>query len=218
MPSGDSRRSPQSSGAERPQRRDAKRDLRPTAFPVVRPEDWRDPEQVLSALFERAQDRALEVVDWYLADKASKRQASHLLRAAAIIFGAVGGLAPLVALALPELQLTTFGYVLLAVAGSCIAFDRFFGLSSAWMRDILGSQAVSRRLDEFQHSWAEELMRDDASAVSGVDRRLRLIYKFLEDLNGIIEAETVSWEAEFRSTVSQMREVSQSPERRTSYP
>ena len=98
------------------------------------------------------------------------------------------------------------GDVLLALSAACVAFDRFFGLSSAWMRDVLGSQSIQRRLDQYQHHWAEELLQADASAVPGIERRLRLIHSFLAVLHEIIGAETRTWEEEFQRSVSQLRE------------
>ncbi len=83
---------------------------------------------------------------------------------------------------------------------------------------MLGSQAVSRRLDDFQHCWAEELLQDDAGAASGTERRLRLIYAFLGSLNEIVEAETANWEAEFRSSIAHMHDTSPAREQQAGHP
>jgi len=216
--SSNNRRIAQPTGTERGRARSSKRDLRPTIFPFVSPEDWRDPESVLTTLFSRAQDRAFEISDWYLADKATKRRLSRLLRAAAIIFGSAGGLVPLLMLTVRGVEFATVGYVLLALSGTCVAFDRFFGLSSAWMRDILGSQAVHRRLDEFQHQWAETLLEEDSSTRPGVERRLHLLYSFLGSLHEIVQTETASWESEFRTSISQVREATTPVEQKSLNP
>ena len=58
----------------------------------------------LTELFKRSEDRAIEAIDWYLADKRLKRRISQILRGATILLGAAGGLAPLVALSFPQIR------------------------------------------------------------------------------------------------------------------
>jgi hypothetical protein len=41
--------------------------------------------------------------------------------------------------------------VLLALAAACIGFDRFFGISSGWMRSMTTAQALERRLEQLQY-------------------------------------------------------------------
>jgi hypothetical protein len=147
-------------------------------------------------MFQRAEGYAMEAGDWYLRDKRVKRRLSRVLRAAMIVFGVGGGLVPLLAAAGVESIGASWGYVLLAVAAGCAAFDRFFGLSAAWMRDIQGAQAAYHALAEFQLGWAS-LSRHDNLSARDVDERLRYISEFVSKISDIVARETSSWNVEF---------------------
>ena len=63
--------------------------------------------------------------------------------------GAVAGAA------FPVLDLTSvvdgvapWGYLALLGSVACVAVDRFFGVTSGWIRDVATAQAVQRRLQD----------------------------------------------------------------------
>lgn len=189
----------------RPQR--SARDLSAgPAFPIATTEDWRDPAAALAGLHEYAERKAIEAIDWYLADKRAKKTASRTLRALAILLAAAGGIQPLVDAALPGRGWAGWGYVLLATAAACVAFDRFFGLSSGWMRDMSTAQALQRRLETFRYDWATECLRGAITAPDEeqVTRALALIREFGEDVADAIERETTDWVVEFQSNLAQL--------------
>jgi conflict system pore-forming effector with SLATT domain len=181
--------------------RRSKRDLRVKAMPVPSVEEWRDPEKTLEVLRGWMEDQATDVIDWYLRDKAWKRIGSRLLRAAAILLAVAGGVAPL--LATTTGRPANWGYIMLALAAGCVAFDHFFGLSSGWMRDIATARAVQRRLETFRFAWAaanaaRAFHADAATVQSGLD----LIQQFAIDVADSVDAETAEWLTEFRANIT----------------
>src|SRR5215211_2706551 len=150
-------------GKPRPDRRRRRPDLRPGPFPTAGLEQWQDTEAALTQLYRYAEGRAIEAIDWYLADKRGKRSWSRGLRLLAIVLVTAGALQPLLDAAAPGPSRTAWGYVLLAVAAACIGFDRFFGLSSGWMRSMTCAQALERRLEQLQYDWAAECARSAAA-------------------------------------------------------
>jgi len=118
---------------------------------------------------------------------------------------AAGGLQPLLAAGGVSWASPDWGYVLLALAAACVGFDRFFGVSSAWMRDIITAQALQRRLATFQLHWATEC----AQVAAGSDGeppltpRLVLLQRFGDDLQDLVQAETAEWVTEFHASLSQ---------------
>ena len=124
----------------RPDRRRRRRDLRAGPFPTVAMEQWHDTESALAKLYRYAEGRAIEATDWYLQDKRGKRIWSRGLRLLAILLVTAGALQPLLDAAAPGPSRTAWGYVLLALAAACIGLDRFFGLSSGWMRSMTTSR------------------------------------------------------------------------------
>jgi hypothetical protein len=184
----------------RPARR-RRRDLRAGPFPTAAMEEWQDTEAALTQLYRYAEGRAIEAVDWYLQDKRSKRIWSRGLRLLAILLVIAGGLQPLLDAAAPGPSRTAWGYVLLAMAAACIGFDRFFGLSSGWMRSMTTAQALERRLGQLQYDWAAECARSAARTVDPkqVQNRLALLRVFSDDVAALMQQETAEWVLEFQS-------------------
>jgi len=175
-------------------------------FPVATAQAWRDPAVALASLFEYVEARAQEAVDWYLRDKRAKSALSQVLRALAIALAAAGGVVPLVDAATPGRGTGGWGYVLLALAAACIGFDRFFGVSSAWMRDMTTAQAIQRRLETFRYDWAAECLEgaQDQPDAEHVLRALTLVRRFGEEVADLVEQETTDWVIEFQHSLSQL--------------
>jgi SMODS and SLOG-associating 2TM effector domain 2 len=73
----------------------------------------------------------------------------------------VRGLAPILkAMLTPDtlrrmpFDLGETGYLLIGLAGGCVALDRFFGYWSGWIRYITTALALEKSLDEFRLEWA----------------------------------------------------------------
>src|SRR5215213_4091278 len=183
----------------RPDRRRRRQDLRPAPFPTAGLEQWQDTEAALTQLYRYAEVRAIEAVDWYLADKRGKRSWSRGLRLLAIVLVTAGALQPLLDAAAPGPSRTAWGYVLLAVAAACIGFDRFFGLSSGWMRSMTCAQA----LEQLQYDWAAECARSAARTVDPkqVQNRLALLRVFSDAMGALLQQETAEWVLGFQSSL-----------------
>jgi hypothetical protein len=178
---------------------------------VVSSDDWSDVEATLVTLYRRAEREAIDTCDWYLADKRIRKRASQWLRAAMIVFGALGGLVPLlVGAGLPHLS-ASWGYAFLALAAACAAFDRFFGLSQGWARDMAAAQAIQFTLSEFQTRWAA--MSHANLSPQQLDARIDHIARFADTLHRIIGDETAAWRTEFNSDTDHLTTKSLSAQR-----
>jgi hypothetical protein len=162
-------------------------------------EQWHDTESALAKLYRYAEGRAIEATDWYLQDKRGKRIWSRGLRLLAILLVIAGALQPLLDAAAPGPSRTAWGYVLLALAAACIGFDRFFGLSSGWMRSMTTAQSLERRLEQLQYDWAAECARSASRTVDPkqVQNRLALLRAFSDDVAALLQQETAEWVLEF---------------------
>jgi hypothetical protein len=166
-------------------------------------DQWQDTEAALTQLYRHAEDRAIDAVDWYLQDKRGKRIWSRGLRLLVIALVTAGGLQPLLDAAVPGPSRTAWGYVLLALAAACIGFDRFFGLSSGWMRSMTCAQSLERRLEQLQYDWAAECARSASRTVDPkqVQNRLALLRVFADDVAALMQQETAEWVLEFQSNL-----------------
>jgi hypothetical protein len=190
--------------AAKPRRRLLRGDLTPAPMVVLTVEDWRNPAAALDTLRRWAENEAGQAIEWYLRDKIAKRLGSRILRALAILLAVAGGVAPL--LTAGSAGNTNWGYVLLALAAGCLAFDHFFGLSSGWMRDIATVQALQRRLAQFRFAWIEANAEQALSSTYAADvkQRLGLIERFAADLAQLVNTETGAWLTEFQTNMSKL--------------
>jgi hypothetical protein len=185
--------------------RKRERDIRLATLPADFPRTPGDPQATILMLYEQLEGYALAIREWYLADKRSKRRYSRFLRAMAIILAAVGGLAPLAPM-LPPNSGARWGYVFLALAAACVAFDRIFGLSTAWMRDIAGAQAADTIRAELYAEWAR-IITAGRSAQDCIERQLALLEQTSASLGNILTSETSEWRKEFESSLEHLKSM-----------
>lgn len=176
-------------------------DLTGRAFPLG---DWGEPAERLDELYRWVERGALNTAEWYLADRGWKRRGARLLRAGAAL-GAVGaGVLPLLDLVGAVGSVATWGFVSLLAGVACVGCDRFFGLTSGWMRNVATAQAVQRRLQVLQFDWASESVREvlgptEGTAGEAAERCLGVLRKFSEDVTELVRSETTDWMVEFRA-------------------
>ncbi|MCB5178739.1 SLATT domain-containing protein [Streptomyces antimicrobicus] len=181
--------------------RDAAGDLTGRPFPLG---DWGEPAERLDELYRRVEDDALRTAAWYLSDRAWKRRGARVLRAGAAAGAVTGATMPLLELTGLVAGASAYGYLALLLGAACLACDRFFGLTSGWMRDVATAQAVQRRLQTLQFDWASENVREvlgptEGTASEAAERCLSVLRRFSEDVTELVRAETTDWMVEFRS-------------------
>jgi hypothetical protein len=186
-------------------------DLERRPLPVFDEDGWTDPAERLQDLYRWATDEARRSIAWYQTDKVYKRDGSRLLRALSIVLAAAGGLAPLLRDVFGTAMLT-WGYVLLAAAAGCLAFDRFFGLSTAWMRDMAMINTIQRRLVEFELDWVAPHFAA-ASTPATMEARFIALRQFGTDLSDLLDGEIAEWRTEFTSGLEALRSNGAPPAR-----
>lgn len=168
-------------------------------FPALSGESWRNPGAALESMRGWAEDQATAAINWYLRDMAGKRRGARALRALAILLLVGGAVVPLVSAA-QNGDFAGWGYVLLAGAAGAVAFDRLFGLSSGWSRDLIAVQLLQRTLSEFQLDWEAVLARaalDPQRPEPDVSARLHLVRRLATEVGGLVADETAQWRNEF---------------------
>lgn len=196
----------------RRRRRWTRGDIVSIAAPDMTAAAWDDQALAIDQMATWAQARAVETINWYISDKHAKRWGSRLLRAASIAFAVTGGVLPLVSSSAEGID-PNLGYIFLALAAGCVAFDHFFGLSSGWMRDMAALQSVEGRLGRFHLEWARWKAsqatalhgQDPEAAAAAASAALDLIGDLVADITRITESETAQWIAEFSNSVAALR-------------
>lgn len=176
-------------------------DLTGRPFPLG---DWGEPAERLDELYRRVEADALRTAEWYLSDRAWKRRGARILRAGAAAGAVTGAAMPLLELTGSVPGAASYGYLALLLGAACLAGDRFFGLTSGWMRDVATAQAVQRRLQTLQFDWATENVREilgptEGTASEAAERCLTVLRRFSEDVTELVRSETAEWMVEFSS-------------------
>ncbi|MEV7089349.1 SLATT domain-containing protein [Streptomyces sp. NPDC093085] len=166
--------------------------------------DWGEPAERLDELYRWVETAALRTVDWYLCDRVRKRRVARVLRAATALGVTAGAALPLVDLTGALAGAAGWGYLSLLLGAACLGCDRYFGLTSGWMRAVATAQAVQRRLQTLQFDWASECVREmlgptEGTASEAAERCLGVLRRFTEDVTELVRAETADWMVEFRS-------------------
>ncbi|MFC5155449.1 SLATT domain-containing protein, partial [Streptomyces amakusaensis] len=177
-------------------------DLTGRPFPLG---DWGEPAERLDELFRWVESGALRTVEWYLRDRVWKRRTGRVLRSVAAAGFVAGAALPLTDLigALPGAA--GWGYLALLLGAACLACDRYFGVTSGWMRNVATAQAVQRRLQALQFDWASESVREvlgptEGTASEAAERCLGVLRRFSEDITDLVRTETADWMREFAGT------------------
>ena len=123
--------------------------------------------------------------------------------AAAIVLGAAGALEPVVTVSWLGVGQAQWGYVLLGMAAARVAFDRFFGISTGWMRCMQSAQRLQAMLETLQYDWAAANAGVPANLAS-ISHRLALLRTFTACLTQVITGETAEWAHEFNSNLAQL--------------
>ncbi|QKV97682.1 SLATT domain-containing protein [Streptomyces sp. NA02950] len=166
--------------------------------------DWGEPAERLDEVYQWVEEGALRVAEWYLADRLWKRRTAQGLRVGAAAGAVVGAALPLLDLTGVLDRGAGWGAFALLLAVACVGADRFFGLTSGWMRDMATAQAVQRRLEVLQFDWASESVREvlgptEGTASEAVERCLSVLRRFCEDVSELVRTETSGWMVDFGS-------------------
>ncbi|MDG4860382.1 SLATT domain-containing protein, partial [Streptomyces sp. T-3] len=150
------------------------------------------------------EDGALRTAAWYLADRGWKRRGARALRIGSAAGCVAGAALPLLDLTSAVEGVAPWGYLALMLAVACAGCDRYFGLTSGWIRDVATAQAVQRRLQVLQFDWASESVREvlgptEGTASEAAERCLGVLRRFSEDVTELVRSETADWMVEFRS-------------------
>ncbi|MDK1473045.1 SLATT domain-containing protein [Streptomyces sp. 549] len=180
---------------------DGQGDLLGRAFPLG---DWGEPAERLDELYQWVEQGALQVIDWYLADRRVKRRAARAARLGVALGVAAGAVLPVLELVGAVADIASWGYLALLGAVLCAAADRWFGLTSGWMRAVSSAQNVQRRLEILQYEWASESVREvlgptEGTASEAAERCLAVLRRFNEDITDLVRSETADWMVEFRN-------------------
>lgn len=183
--------------------------------------DWSDEqrEQSVQKMFLFAETTAQSAIGWYWRKAGKVGWKGRALRATAIVLTTAGALIPLLLAADVDLtwlsrisqnaqdpQYSQWGYVFLALAGACVALDKFFGFSSSWIRYVTAATELQTGLTRFYIEWAQINAKRGGKppGTSDAEQLLSRVQGLLTFVREKTEAETQAWAAEYRSNLKEL--------------
>ncbi len=189
-------------------------ELETVTSPVALSWEKAELDRSVTRLGEYVERMAEEQIEWYSRKKRWKSRLSRGLRLASLVLFAAGAATPLVQASFPALASVQgivpghIGYLLIALAAGCVAFDRFFGLSSGWMRYVTAAFALETALERFRFEWAHRQARRRGASPTAAEVG-ELVSLCAETALGVrveVEQETAAWVAEFQSNLARLEQ------------
>jgi hypothetical protein len=188
-----------------PSKRRAGGDLQLTEFP---PLTWSRTEirHSLDELCAWGERLAFDAIAWYMTEKRRKSRWARILRTLALVLGTAGAAVPVAALSAGRPAAGNWGFLLLALAGGCVAYDRSFGYSSSWQRYMATATSLRTQLIEYQAAWAKEMVAMAGREPDRTDavRLIDFVRTFAWNVNDTIRTETEAWLVEFHTRLTEL--------------
>ena len=170
-----------------------------------------DREAALASLFDHVRKDALEVVNWYAKAKRPKRRAAIVARLLAITAAGIAALLPLLdGIVDPTTAWSSLWVSLaLAIGAGLIAFDRYLGWSTGWIRYIKSELQVRDTLEIFELEWQADraTWQGEVPSVEQVARLLSATKAFVGRINAVVQEETNAWAEEFMGALQQIEDA-----------
>ena len=125
------------------------------------PWDAQHIQESLDRLYQFTVEEAKRTESWYWKNAGKKSFWARNLRVLAIIATAIGGIFPVVSQIITDANgnpwiSPAWASVVLAIGGTCLALDRFYGFSSGWVRFMTTALNIQAWSKEFQYEWQQQ--------------------------------------------------------------
>ena len=173
--------------------------------------DPANPQPYLDGLYQWTVAHVESQIGWYVEKRVPKRRWSQAIRAMSAFLLLAGALCPMLdAIGVAGWpKFGPWGYVLLALGGGVFGYDRYFGLSSGWIRYALTSMSLEKLLVQFRFDWALATARQAAgqAALDDVLRQVQLAREFALQVHEQVKQESDAWALEFQSSLAELQKA-----------
>lgn len=162
-------------------------------------------ESSLAALFSQSTDTAQSAIKWYLKAKRPSQIMARVVRGLSILLVTLAGIIPMLSQGFNRIQ-PIWASVALGLAAAAIVLDRFYGLSSGWMRYITTELHLRQMLHDFQLDWeaGRATWKGAPPTHEQVQRAIAVCRAFVSQVDGLVRDETNLWVAEFQESLKQL--------------
>lgn len=173
--------------------------------------DWAKPKETLISIKKYIIESAESELYWYSCARFKNGFFTRSLRFIALILFGTGLVIPLLKLEIKVigLEINALGYLCLAIAGLILLFDKYFGVSSGFVRFYVAEEDIKKSINYFELAWEIEMAKSENSnyTTESVINTLDTARILQLDISNIIQAETKAWASEFQSQIIELQEL-----------
>ncbi len=149
-----------------------------------------------------------KTIDWYWVGKNRKRRVAVPLRFFSLFIAGVGAVLPIIDSigwgCIKDGVGFKYSVLMFVIAGAINLFDRFFGLSSGWMRYTLTAMKIEKSLNAYVLNVSDLLIKKSANINLEI---LELSRAFSNESFDTLIEETAEWASEFRRSIADIEKL-----------
>lgn len=157
----------------------------------------------LEHLYQDTCKKVRDNIGWYTRNAKAKKTWAQTMRVLSLVLLGVGGALPVV-IDVFNLGISPSIATLVIAAGTgLVAFDRYMGYSTAWMRFITSELFMKGRLEAFEYEWENERLGWAGETPTIEQTRLMIsrCAAFRKEIATLVQDETHLWVQEFQSNL-----------------
>jgi len=179
--------------------------IKPDTIPLLSWDSLENQQNAIKVLYDGVQEKYISVIDWYLQRKEQKRTIAQFLRRLSIIMVSIAATGLVVTAICAgdhwAKYLGTVSSSILVLSAGIVAYDRFFGYSTSWIRFILNALTLQKKLSQFQTdiNALPLIMKQDQDRI--LEKTMEIIKDAYVFLYSCMASEAHQWAVEFRGNL-----------------
>jgi hypothetical protein len=169
----------------------------------------------LQSLYSDVVKKAESTVRWYQISRRRKKLPANFIRILSFVsFGLAGLLAAIQTMGQPQISAAfvfqglnagQIGFLTAGFGAGTLTFDKFFGLSSGWVRYMMTELGTQQIIDDFKLDWASAYCaapKDANGKLVDGSSLFQSLKVFSAKIDSQIQEETRQWAAEFQQSMA----------------
>ena len=177
---------------------------RPSAYEPMTNWDPAEAAKKLNVLYLESLSSAEETIQWYLRYRKKNGKYAKSIRLTSIILFVISTLIPLITAWWKYDALLYLGYVLASIGGGLLLIDRYYGLSSSWIRFVLTGKDLESLRNSFIKNYQLSYIQNSPLDKEGFCNIINMILLFQNGFNETVKAETALWAREFEQNMKDL--------------
>lgn len=165
-------------------------------------------QESLDSLYQFTFAESKRTEDWYWNNAKKKSLWARNLRMIAIFATAIGGIFPVISQIILDANgaprfSPAWASVVLAIGGTCLALDRFYGFSSGWVRFMTTALNIQAWSKEFQFEWQQQraTLQGQQPTLEQAQEMIARCSTYSTRISNAVSEETKQWVQEFQESL-----------------